>query len=192
MVGLEANAQVTEDALAAALEAGEHDRAIEILVAEHGERVYQYCRRMLGSDADADDTAQTVFVQAFQGVDDLREVRSPRAWLLGIARHRCLDRLKARKRGPQACDGDQLTAILDGIAADRDVRDDPAVTRALDDCLDRLDERSRTVLILRFHDELRFPQIGALISDTPGALRVRLVRALEKLRGCLERKGIRP
>jgi len=45
---------------------------------------------------------------------------------------------------------------------------------------------------LRFHDELSYEDMSRLTSDTPGALRVRLVRALPVLRRCLESKGVQP
>ena len=191
-VRVEVEVEVAESGLAAALEAGDNDRAMAILVEDHGEHVYRYCRRMLGGDNDADDAAQTVFVQAFQGLRDLRRVRNVRAWLLGVARHRCLDRVRVARRAPQPANDDAIAAIVDRITADHGAHHDPRVTRALDGCLDGLDDRSREVLVLRFHDDLTFEQIAAGCRDSAGALRVRLVRALAKLRHCLEHKGVQP
>jgi RNA polymerase sigma-70 factor (ECF subfamily) len=178
--------------LAAALEAGAVDRAIEILVHAHGESVYRYCRRMLGDDADADDVSQIVFMQAFEGIRGLSGVDKARAWLLGIARHRCLDRIKSRRRGPRLVDDKDLQRALDDHAPRELSLDDPGARKALDDCLDRLDGRSRTVVLLRFHDQLPYEEIGRLVDDTPGALRVRVNRALPALRDCLDGKGVTP
>jgi RNA polymerase sigma-70 factor (ECF subfamily) len=178
--------------LAAALEAGNDDLVMEILVEMHGDHVYGYCRRMLGSHADIDDVSQTVFVQAFQCLKDLPRIRSARAWLLGIARHRCLDRLKAIRRGPMVLDDRDLRMVADQRPAAPLAGGDPRVSKALDDCLDHLDARSRAVLVMRFHDELSYDEISKLNVDTPGALRVRLARTLSALRRCLERKGMHP
>ena len=186
----ERKTEAPDSRLASALDAGDTDLAMEILIGLHGEQVYRYCRRILGDGPDCDDAAQTVFVQAFQGLKDLPQVRSARAWLLGIARHRCLDRLKAIRRGPQALDDADLRAIADERPAASLSSTDPRVGQALDDCLDRLDARSRAVLVLRFHDELTYEEMSRLTSDSPGALRVRLVRALPTLRRCLESKGV--
>lgn len=183
--------------LAAALTARNLERATEILVEQYGEDVYRYCRRLLGSDADGDDAAQTVFVQAFADLDRLAEVDSPRAWLLAIARHRCLDRLKALRRGARLAELQHGYAATEAALGNpRDEATDPRMRRALDDCLDRLDARTRALLVLRFHDELSYDEISALTSDTPGALRVRLARSLPALRSCiegkLERKEVAP
>jgi RNA polymerase sigma-70 factor (ECF subfamily) len=48
------------------------------------------------------------------------------------------------------------------------------------------------VLVLRFQDGLSFEEISKLTHDRPGALRVRLSRALPALRRCLEGKGVQP
>lgn len=178
-----------DQALADALRVGNSGKVMEILVTQYGKHVYHYCRRLLGSNEDSDDVAQTVFVQAFQCLKDLPAIRSPRGWLLRIARNRCLDRLKAVRRRNQRLDYNSHDAI-DEYAADCVMNKDPRVIKALDQCLDRLDSRSRTVLVLRFHDGLSFNEISDLTSDTVGALRVRLARALTALRQCLETKGV--
>lgn len=178
--------------LTAALEARDDHRVMEILVDRYGEHVYCYCRRMVRTAADSDDLSQKVFMQAFQDLKKLSRIHSIRRWLLRIAHNRCIDWLRARKRDAKLVDNRDLVMLVDGHAADRTGGDDPRIAKALDDCFDRLDERSRYVLVLRFHDGLPYNEIGDLMSDTAGALRVRLARALKLLRRCLERKGVRP
>jgi RNA polymerase sigma-70 factor, ECF subfamily len=166
------------------------DRTVEALVEAFGEVVFRYCRRMLGDDADADDAAQTVFLQAFEARNSLERVENVRGWLLGIARHRCLDRLRARRRAPVAADELTFGRALEAIAAEPAELLDPRALRALDDCLDALDHRSRAVVVLRYHDQLPYDEIGRLTGDRAGALRVRVTRALAALRGCLAGKGV--
>jgi RNA polymerase sigma-70 factor (ECF subfamily) len=178
--------------LSAALDTGARDRAIEILVNEYGEHVYRYCRRMLGDEADADDVSQIVFMQAFEGIHGLSSVDKARAWLLGIARHRSLDRIKSRRRGPKILDDKEIQRAMDEQAPREVGLDDPSARKALDDCLDRLDARSRAVVVMRFHDQMPYEEIGRLVDDTPGALRVRVTRALPALRDCLGSKGVTP
>jgi len=180
------------DEVAAALEAGDHDLVVEILVTQYGDEVYRYCRRMLGNSVDTDDVSQVVFVQVFQCVNALRDVRNLRSWILGIARHRCLDRLKAIRRRPEMPALGEVDEFPDRAMADHVATADPRVRKALDECLDRLDARSRAALVLRFHHGMSFTAISGLIPNSPGALRVRVARALPALRRCLETKGVTP
>jgi len=192
-VGRPLNAQTEpRDDLVAALDAGNYRLAIEILVLQHGDYIYGYCRRLLGTATEAEDVAQTVFAQALQGLKELSDPQLARVWLRGIARHRCLDRLRARRRDLEIIDDDELCVLADQQLSLAYAHHDPRIGRALDECLDCLDVRSREVLILRFHDELSFEEISRLTSTTAGALRVRLMRALLTLRRCLESKGVRP
>jgi RNA polymerase sigma factor (sigma-70 family) len=191
-----ASATVGEDPeellIARHLESGDAGAALPLLMDRHGATVYRYCRRMLGEDADGDDVSQIVFLQAFEAIRKCPRIENVRAWLLGIARHRCLDRLERRKRGPVPVESAELERALDAESNAELLVRDPGTSRALEECLDGLDRRSRAVVLLRFHDQLSYEDIGKLTGDRPGALRVRVARALSALRRCLESKGGMP
>jgi len=180
------------DDLIIALDTGNYSLAIEILLMQYGDYIYSYCRRVLGNATEAEDVAQTVFAQALQDLKDLSGAHVARLWLRGIARHRCMDRLRARRRDFQVIDNSDLCSLVDRELAIAHGDGDPRIAKALDECLDCLDARSRELLVLRYHDELSFDEISKLTSDSPGALRVRLSRALPALRRCLEAKGVQP
>ena len=188
---LGADRAVESDALRVALESGNDLRAMELLVDEHGDHVYLYCRRMLGNDLEGDDVSQIVFEQAFRRLKDFLTVKSPRAWLLGIARHRCLDRLRATRRAKAQLDRDRQNTIA-AMPATESLSGDLLEHRALDECLDQLGPRSRAALVMRFYDEMSFDEMCQIMSDTDGALRVRVARALKAVRTCLESKGVIP
>lgn len=178
-----------ERRIAAALAAGDARAALPLLMDRHGERIYRYCRRMLGADAEAEDASQMVFMQAFEAIRRGAKVENPGGWLLGIARHRCLDRLDRRRRAPVPVDAEELERMIDTDAAGPGQPGDPRVRQSLDECLDELDARSRAAVLLRHHDRLPYDDISKMTGDRPGALRVRVARALPLLRRCLEKKG---
>src|ERR1044071_6608775 len=86
------------DDLAAALDTGNFGLAIEILLAEYGDYIYGYCRRVLGNATEAEDVSQTVFAQALKDMKHLSTAHAAGLWRRGIARHRCMDHLRARRR----------------------------------------------------------------------------------------------
>jgi RNA polymerase sigma-70 factor (ECF subfamily) len=59
------------------------------------------------------------------------------------------------------------------------------VRRRLRAALERLAERDREVLILRHLEQLSTREIAAVVGITEGAVKVRHVRALQRLRGLL-------
>ncbi len=175
-----------------ALAAGNARLALQLLMDMYGPTVYRYCRRMLGADAEGEDVCQIVFIQAFEAVRRGSVIDNPRAWLRGIARHRCLDRIAGRRRDLVLVDVDELERAADRRWTRETMARDSGASEALDDCLDELDARSRMVVLLRFRDQLAYEAISELTGDRPGALRVRVARALRTLRDCLEKKGRLP
>jgi RNA polymerase sigma-70 factor (ECF subfamily) len=169
-------------ALTAALSAGDDNHVIEILWELHRKDVFRYCRRMLDNDAEAADVTQKVFENAIMGLDRLRSVDSPRRWLIGIARHRCLDHARSARRAPRLVDAHALSQFASPSFIAEAGDEDPRTVRLVAECLERLEACDRTLIELRFYKELPFKEIARLLGRTPAALRVRLTRACRLLR----------
>jgi RNA polymerase sigma-70 factor (ECF subfamily) len=59
------------------------------------------------------------------------------------------------------------------------------LTSRVQTALTRLAERDREVLVLRYLEQLPTADIAAVLGTTPGAVKVRHLRALERLRALL-------
>src|ERR1700722_9197185 len=82
------------------IERGELRRAASSLVVAYGSDVLSTCIAMVRDRAAAEDVTQEVFGDAVRALATFRGESSPRTWLLSIARNRCIDYLRARKRDP--------------------------------------------------------------------------------------------
>lgn len=71
------------------------------LVEEYSPAVYRFCRLRLGSDADAEDALQDVFVRAYQALANFDQNRSFAAWLFGIAANQVKALYRQRQRGSE-------------------------------------------------------------------------------------------
>jgi len=164
---------------------GDDRQVIETLWDLHSEDVLRYCRRMLGNAAEAADVTQKVFEQAIRGLDRLRGIDDPRRWLIGIARHRCLDHARSARRAPELVDAATLCRIA-GASLLAEPCEDSRTLQLLGECLERLHAHDRTLIELRFYKGLPFKEIARQLGRTPAALRVRLTRACVRLRGDLK------
>jgi RNA polymerase sigma-70 factor (ECF subfamily) len=70
--------------------------AFRLLVDRYNDRLYQFCRARLGSDADAEDAVQDVFVRAYRSLRSYDTSRSWASWLFAIAANRVRTRHAAR------------------------------------------------------------------------------------------------
>ena len=176
----------------AALERGDREQALTLLMDAYGESVFRYCRRMVGDSDLANDVHQTTYVQAFEALPRFERRSSLRTWIFGIARHRCLDALKARRRRERRFE--VLDELPDQPALGAEQETGLAVrefSRGLERCLEGLTPASRTAVLLRYAEGFSYPEMASVCGDEPGTLRVRVARALPVLRGCLERQGLR-
>jgi RNA polymerase sigma factor (sigma-70 family) len=137
-------------------------------------RVYAYAAYRLGDGPDAEDVTGDVFERALRYRQSYDESRGmPEQWLIGIARRCVDDALTARHHSPVDAEESQ---------APGDVEDDTVRRLALAAALDKLDERARDLVALRYAADLTARQIGELLGMKTNAVEVALHRTLDRLR----------
>ncbi|HET6486532.1 MAG TPA: sigma-70 family RNA polymerase sigma factor [Spirochaetia bacterium] len=170
---------------------GGQTRHFAELVRRYQDPVYAMALRFLGSPGDAEDTAQEVFLRAFRGLSSFKGEARFSTWLYRITFNLCTDSLRRRKR----LDGVTLDRA-DLVADDRvDVEDGLLSAEArsrVRQCLDTLDERYRTVVVMLYYQKLSYEQISQVLGVPLKTVETRLYRARKLLRDSLERAERQP
>src|SRR5574340_412006 len=83
------------------------DEAFTRIVETYQTPVYNLCYRMLGDANAAEDAAQETFLRAYQHIHRYDQKRPFATWLLSIAAHYCIDRLRRRKFSMISVDQDE-------------------------------------------------------------------------------------
>jgi RNA polymerase sigma-70 factor (ECF subfamily) len=180
-----------ETEVLAALARGDSHAALAVLMELYGRAVYGYCRHVVGEADLAQDVLQTTFLQAYEDLPRFASRSSLRAWLFGIARHRCLDMLKSlRRRLRRFTRLDDEVSDVVGSAPALDASDQALLARTLAFCLQRLAPRVRAAVVLRYQNEFSYPEMAEICGEAPATLQARVTRALPLLRQCIERRGI--
>jgi RNA polymerase sigma-70 factor (ECF subfamily) len=185
-----AEPQPAPDELTAAIAAGEHRRAITLLMREHGDAVYRYVRQVVRDPALADDVHQRVFVEAYRDLGRFGGRSAVRTWLFGIARHRCLDALKGARRRDAHHEPDDapLEAAPDPTPAAGERIDQRRLVDALGRCLDVLAPAARIAVLLRFREGFSYEEMSGMCGERAGTLQQRVTRSLPVLRRCIEER----
>ncbi len=152
-----------------------------MLMRAYGQDVVRYCRALLGNAALAEDTRQRVFIEAYRDLDRVRENATFRAWLLGIARHRCADARRTAQRR------DAREARLHPAAPSN--ASPLELAQLLEFCLQELEQHNRDAVVLRHVLGHRYAEIEETLGVRVAALQMRVARALTRLRTCVERHG---
>jgi RNA polymerase sigma factor (sigma-70 family) len=71
---------------------------VEALYRTYGSVVFRRARALLGSEAEASDAVQDVFIRVLRSFREFRGESSPMTWLYRITTNLCLNRLRDRRR----------------------------------------------------------------------------------------------
>jgi RNA polymerase sigma-70 factor (ECF subfamily) len=147
-------------------------------------RIRRYGLRHLRDAHAAADLAQHVMVLTIERLRDgaLREPDRVLSFVLGTCRLTVMDQRRGERRREALLErhGDLLLPEPEVPLAPR------LDHRRVADCLDRLPERERAVLVMSFYDDQPSDAVGRQLGLTPGNVRVIRHRGIDKLRRCVE------
>jgi RNA polymerase sigma-70 factor (ECF subfamily) len=174
-----------------AVRAGDPDTALRVLMEAYGTQLFAVCTRFIQDRALAEDVHQTCFVQAYQSLHRVLERESIAAWLMAIARNRCLDALKIhrRRRRWQVPHG-TVPEVHDARSSAEDEVHRSSLVERLRHALDVLSTEARRAVELRYGEMLSYEEMAELCGARPGTLQMRVTRAMPLLRRSLEAQGI--
>lgn len=144
----------------------------------------------------AEDLLQDIYVAVWKAAASFDAARSqPLTWLTGIARNRAIDSLRRAQAQPKTesltPDDDDGPDRLDQIADEADgplaLLDRASDARALSQCMQHLSPPQRQSVALAFFDGLSHAEVAAQLREPLGTVKSWVRRALNTLRGCLER-----
>jgi RNA polymerase sigma-70 factor (ECF subfamily) len=186
----ESDEAAEEAALVRQIVAGEGHR-YSVLVERYQRRLYWSCLRLVGDPDEAEDVVQEAFVRAYEHLRDFDPTYRFYTWIYRIARNRCLNVLRRRRVWGLVTLSDPASApsLPAPERSDRPAEDEE-LARALVDCRGTLPVDQREVFDLRHADGLSYREIAAAVGAPQGTVMSRLARAREKMRACLESKGV--
>jgi RNA polymerase sigma-70 factor (ECF subfamily) len=170
------------------------DDAFTMLVEAYQKPVYNLCYRMLGEPEAAEDAAQETFLKLYQNLARYDRERSFATWLLSIAAHHCIDKLRRRRFQSISIDEDEegQTELPDRSAPDPESETSRRQESArLQDCLQFLDPVDRAAIIMRYWQDCSEVEIATALKLTVPAVKSRLHRARRVLADVWEDKPAR-
>jgi len=158
------------------------------LYERYGYAIHRRCWRLLGSEAEADDALQEVFVRVMRYGDGMAGA-SPLPWLYRVADRQCFDRLRRRKRREQPSDADRIVAALERAQADsgggRYSGEGGETLQTVARVLAACREAVQDVAVLYYVDEMTQDEVASAVGVSRKTVRERLASFLATAREVL-------
>lgn len=129
----------------------------ESVVREHQGRVYSIALNFFHNSALAEEVAQEVFLKLYENHRAVETGSHCVAWLRRSTVHRCIDTLR-RASFQQEVQVDELPEIPVDVA-----ETDPLLQKGLRRLIASLPEKPRSVLVLRFGEDMDAEEIGKML-----------------------------
>ncbi len=172
---------VSDDEIRAA--AGvDRNRGFDMLVRKYRNRIYYHALYICKDSEEAFDVAQDVFVRGYHEPRLFNEGFKTKAWLFRVCTNRCYNivRDKHRRGGILERLGKQ-TAVLQEQHRAIDVVVARELSEGMASAMDRLSPEHRTILLLRYFDDLSYQEIADTLQVKLGTVMSRLSRAKVRL-----------
>lgn len=147
--------------------------------------------------AQAEDLLQEIYVSVWKAAASFDAARSqPLTWLTHIARNRAIDSLRRAQAQPRtesltATDDDDRPDPHEALASDDpgplDLLGQACDKRELTRCMEHLSAAQRQSVALAFYDGLSHAEVAEQLREPLGTVKSWVRRALQTLKGCLER-----
>ena len=169
--------------------------AFEVLVTKHHGRVFAVAGGILRNREDVEDIAQQVFLKAYFSLKRFDQRSAFTTWLYKITVNECWDLLRKKKVRPLVFESElneeqahayQSTGQSTEYAGD--VSDQLETRQQLEQWLDCLEERDRTMLVLKEVQGFTVEEIAEIIGINGNTVKVRLFRARQKIAERIRRK----
>jgi RNA polymerase sigma factor (sigma-70 family) len=181
---------LTDSELVQAARLGEK-RAFEELLARHEPVVKHLATRMVTDPAIAQELTQEAILAAYLSLGDLHNPASFQSWLYGITLNTCRTYLRQRRQDFLSLDafaaGLHFDALLftSGEPGPEDIVATQELHALIREAVQSLSPKNRDAVFLYYYEQLNVAEISALLGISAAAVKGRLHKSREQLRGQL-------
>lgn len=148
-------------------------------------KLYGICVRLLGSQAEAEEVLQEVYVTVWNKAGRFDPLKaSPITWLAILARNKAIDRLRLRRLPTDPIE--DASEIADDRPSALDVLETAQERDRLNGCLDELEAQQQSMIRAAFLDGASYPELAEREGVPLGTMKSWIRRGLLRLRGCLQ------
>jgi len=144
----------------------------------HSGRIFSYCRKTVGSTAQADDIFQETFLTFLNTAGSERAMTNLPAYLLRIARHLCFEQKRQGSQSVPLEDIDIPSREINSLEASE-------LSKMINTALELVSDEQREAFLLQMEHDLSYQDIAETMEVPVTTVRNWIVRAKSKIRHIL-------
>jgi RNA polymerase sigma factor (sigma-70 family) len=162
------------------------EEAFASLVERHVNKVYSVALRHTGNQHQAEEITQAVFVILARKSRSLGRAVVLEGWLYQTARLTALASVRSEFRRVRR----EQEAFMQSVSNETESAVWPQIAPLLDAAITTLNDTDRHAVVLRYFYGKDMKEVGVVLGSNEGATRIRLHRAMEKLRRFFHKRGV--
>lgn len=152
-------------------------QAFAHLVETYQRPVYNMCYRMLNNAEDAEDAAQETFLRAYKSIKRYDKNRPFATWLLSIAAHYCIDKIRKRRMKIVSMEDLPHLYIPDDSPGPESIMSQSEKQNRVRNLLESLSPTDRATVVMYYWYDFSYDEIAESLSLSMSAVKSRLHRA---------------
>lgn len=145
------------------------------LVNENQEQLYKMAYSYVKNKEDALDIVQECVYKAYISYDKVKNTRYEKTWLIRILINTSIDFINKNKK--------IVSLDMSYVENMGDAKSENVLTKViLEEALDKLNEKQKTVLILRYFEDMKLEDIASILDAPVSTIKSILYRALNEMK----------
>lgn len=150
----------------------------EQLYDRYADKVYRKCLSFVKDDAKAEDFTHDIFLKLVLNLSSYRETAKFSTWLYSITYNYCIDQTRIAKKYSEV----GLDENYDVSDNDNDAEISEFEAQHLNKAMQQILPEEKSILMMKYQDDLTIKEISESLEISESAVKMRLLRAKEKLR----------
>lgn len=172
-----------------------NQKAYAELMQRYKDSIFFMVLKMVNNKDDAMDITVTTFAKAFENLEKYRPDYAFSTWLFRIATNGSIDFIRKKKISTTSIDGmsvdgseDKVFEIKSDVLNPEETSIKKQQTEQLKEIIEKLPPRYKTLIILRYFDELSYEEISEQLDLPLGTVKAQLFRGRDLLSNILNRR----
>jgi RNA polymerase sigma factor (sigma-70 family) len=150
----------------------------EQLYDRYSDKVYRKCLSFVKDDAKAEDFTHDIFLKLVLNLGSYKETAKFSTWLYSITYNYCIDQTRVSKKYSEV----GLDENFDLPDDDDDAEMAELEAQQLNKAMKQILPEEKSILMMKYQDDLSIKEISDSLDISESAVKMRLLRAKEKLR----------